>query len=51
MGLIETASANSFWRGVDYYNKAKSMSKRELIEELVLAWLRIEDCESDRYCY
>ena len=31
--------------------KAKSMSKSDLIEELVLAWLRIEEIESSRYYY
>ena len=31
--------------------KAKSMSKADLIEELVLAWLRIEEIELDRYYY
>lgn len=31
--------------------KAKAMSKSDLIEELVLAWLRIEEVESNRYYY
>ena len=31
--------------------KAKSMSKSDLIEELVLAWLKIEEIESNRYYY
>ena len=31
--------------------KAKSMSRSDLIEELVLAWLRIEEIESNRYYY
>jgi hypothetical protein len=31
--------------------KAKSMSKSELIEELVLAWLQIEELEKQGYYY
>ena len=30
-------------------NKAKSMTKSELVEEVVLAWLRIEDYEREDY--
>jgi len=29
----------------------ETMSKSDLIEELVLAWLRIEEIESNRYYY
>ncbi len=31
--------------------KAKQMSKTDLIEELVLAWLRIEEMEKNSYYY
>ena len=31
--------------------KAKAMSKSDLVEELVLAWLRIEEVESNRYYF
>ena len=31
--------------------KARSMSKSDLIEELVLAWLRIEELQSNRFYY
>ena len=31
--------------------KAKQMSKTDLIEELVLAWLRIEEMERNSYYY
>ena len=32
-------------------NKAKSMTKSDLIEELVLSWLRIEELEDNTYYY
>lgn len=32
MGLIETASANSVWRGMDYYESKKVISLVELEE-------------------
>lgn len=32
-------------------NKAKSMKKADLVEELVLAWLRIEELEDNNYYY
>ena len=31
--------------------KAKQMSKSDLVEELVLAWLRIEEMEKNKYYY
>ena len=37
MGLIELASANSVWRGIDYYEKKKAAS-----------WKRSGDASYDR---
>ena len=31
MGLIETASGNSVWRGMDYYENKKVVSFKKLI--------------------
>ena len=30
MGLIELASGNSIWRGIDYYNEKKVISWKKL---------------------
>ena len=38
-------------REKELMTKAKSMSKSDLIEELVLAWLRIEELEKRDYYY
>lgn len=47
--LEEEEEERYFAHEQELMNRAKSMTKSELIEELVLAWLRLEDCESDRY--
>ena len=47
MGLLETASGNSVWRGMDYYEElrkyVKSLSKAELQEQLYNALVEMED--------
>ena len=49
--LEEEEERRSIEHEQELMKKAKSMSKSDLIEELVLAWLRIEEIESNRYYY
>ena len=49
--LEEEEERRSIEHEQELMKKAKSMSKSDLIEELVLAWLRIEEIESSRYYY
>ena len=49
--LEEEEERRSIEHEQELMKKAKSMSKSDLIEELVLAWLRIEEMESSRYYY
>ncbi len=49
--LEEEEERRSIEHEQELLKKAKSMSKSDLIEELVLAWLRIEEIESSRYYY
>ena len=49
--LEEEEERRSIEHEQELMKRAKSMSKSDLIEELVLAWLRIEEIESNRYYY
>ena len=49
--LEEEEERRSIEHEQELMKKAKSMSKSDLIEELVLAWLRIEEIESNGYYY